>query len=78
MNLIKRSGSSYGDIDSENCRDAKDNASSYSDDLESYAGRLKRFAENKIFSDDCYSDFRRTKSSHDNYESTVSNVQSEC
>ena len=78
MNLIKRSGSSYSDSDSEDCRDAKDNASSYADDLASYAARLKRCAENKSFSDDCYSEFRRTKSSHSDYESAVSEVQSEC
>jgi len=78
INIIKGSSSSYSDSDSEDCRDAKDNASSYADDLASYARKLKNCAENKSFSDDCYSEFRRTKNSHYDYESAVSEVQSEC
>ena len=78
INIIKRSSSSYSDSDSEDCRDAKDNASIYADDLASYARKLKNCGENKSFSDDCYSEFRRTKNSHYDYESAVSEVQSEC
>jgi len=60
------------------CRDAWDRASSAADDLESYAGRLQRCAANRDFSDDCYTEARRTRSAHDDYSSAASDVQSEC
>lgn len=78
VNIMKRSSSSYSESDSEECREAKDNASSYADDLANYTKKLKNCAESKSFSDDCYWEFRRTKNSHSDYESAVSEVQSEC
>lgn len=60
------------------CRDAWDQAESAADDLASYAKRLKNCAEGRDFDDDCYSEFRRTKSAYDDYESAVSDVQSYC
>ena len=75
---MKRSSSSYSDSDSEDCRDAKDNASSYADDLARYSKKLKKCAENKRFSNNCNREFRKTKRSHRNYKSAVSTAQSEC
>lgn len=63
---------------SEECRDAKDQAESYRDDLESYTKRLYNCVEGNDLTDDCYSEFRRVKSAHSDFESAVSDVSSYC
>ena len=63
---------------SEECRDAKEQAESYRSDLESYTKRLYRCVEGNDLTDDCYSEFRRVKSAHSDFESAVSNVSSYC
>jgi hypothetical protein len=63
---------------SEDCRDARDNAESYLIDLESYINRLLRCVEGNDLTDDCYSEFRRVKSAHSDFESAVSDVSSYC
>ena len=63
---------------SEECRDARDQAESYRDDLEGYVKRLYRCVEGNDLTDDCYSEFRRVKSAHSDFESAVSDVGSYC
>ena len=60
------------------CRDAKEEAEGYRDDLESYTKRLSQCVEGNDLTDDCYSEFRRVKSSHSDFESAVSDVGSYC
>ena len=69
---------SSDDSGSEECRDAKEHARSAADELAHYAKRLKGCAENYDFSDDCSSEFRRTKNAFGEYESAVSDISSEC
>ena len=63
---------------SDECRDAKEQAESYRDDLESYTKRLYRCVDGNDLTDDCYSEFRRVKSAHSDFESAVSDVGSYC
>ncbi|QSP95506.1 hypothetical protein LPB19_03555 [Marinobacter salinisoli] len=63
---------------SDECRDAKEQAESYRSDLETYAKRLYRCVEGNDLTDDCYSEFRRVKSYHSDFESAVSDVSSYC
>jgi hypothetical protein len=63
---------------SEECRDAKEQAESYRDDLEGYIKRLYRCVEDNDLNDDCYSEFRRVKSAYSDFESAVSDVSSYC
>ena len=63
---------------SEECRDAREQAESYRDDLEGYVKRLYRCVEDNDLTDDCYSEFRRVKSAHSDFESAVSDVNSYC
>jgi len=63
---------------SEDCRDAKERAESYRSDLEGYTGRLHRCIEGNDLTDDCYSEFRRVRSAHSDFESAVSEVTSYC
>ena len=63
---------------SDECRDAKDEAESYRDDLEGYTKRLYKCVEGNDLTDDCYSEFRRVKSAHSDFESAVSDVSSYC
>jgi len=63
---------------SDECRDARDQAESYRSDLESYTKRLYRCVEGNDLTEDCYSEFRRVKSAHSDFESAVSNVSSYC
>jgi hypothetical protein len=63
---------------SSDCEDARNDAESAASDLAGYARRLQQCAENEDFSDDCYTEFRRVKSAYDSYESTVSEVSSDC
>ena len=60
------------------CQDAWDNANSAADDVATYAKRLISCVEGGDHSDDCYSEARRVKSYHSDYESAVSDVDSEC
>jgi hypothetical protein len=60
------------------CEDAWDTANSAADDVATYAKRLIRCVEGGDHSDDCYSEARRVRSSHSDYESAVSDVQYEC
>jgi hypothetical protein len=63
---------------SSDCEDAWDNASSSASDVASYAKRLIRCVEGGDYHDDCYSEFRRVKSAHSDYESAASEVGSYC
>lgn len=63
---------------SDDCRDAREQAESYRSDLEGYTKRLYRCIESNDLTDDCYSEFRRVKSYHNDFESAVSNVSSYC
>lgn len=63
---------------SSECRDAIDRAQSAASELSDYARRLRNCAEAQDYSDDCDTEFRRTRSAHDDYESAVSSFQSYC
>lgn len=76
--LIRAMSRSRAPKDTSDCRDAWDRAKSAADELASTASRLKRCAVGADFSDDCYGEMRRTKSAHDDYESAVSSVRSDC
>ena len=60
------------------CRDAQERAESAASELADRARRLRNCAESQDYSEDCSSEFRRVRSSHSDYESAVSSVQSEC
>lgn len=64
--------------DTEECRDAWDQANRVRDDVVSAAKRLIRCVEDSNHSDDCYSEARRVRSYHGDYESAVSTVQGSC
>lgn len=66
--------------ESEDCIDAKDNAESVLSDLEYKIKRLHRCVQYQYgeHTDDCYSEFRKVKSLHSDYESSVSDVSSYC
>lgn len=64
--------------DTEECRDAREQAESYRDDLEGYVKRLYRCVEGNDLTDDCDSEFRRVKSAYSDFESAVSDVSSYC
>ena len=66
----------YGD--SSDCSEARNTAESAAYDLASYSKRLQRCAENGDYSDDCYTEFRRVRSSHNDYQSAISQVSSYC
>jgi hypothetical protein len=63
---------------SEDCKKAKDSARSTASELEGYAKKVMRCADGSNLTDDCSSEFRRTKSAHSGYESMVSRVKREC
>lgn len=63
---------------SSQCRDARDEARSKASDLADYAKKLRNCAEAGDLSDDCETEFRRTKNAFEDYESAVSDVESEC
>jgi len=63
---------------SEECQEAKERAHSAAGELGYYANKLKNCAETYDFSDDCYTEFRRTKNAFEEYEAAVSEVSSEC
>lgn len=70
----RRQGSNH----SPDCQDARNRAQSAAQELADYARRLRSCAESQDFSDDCSSEFRRTRNSHSDYESAVSSVSSYC
>jgi len=70
--------SQKSDDDSSDCRDAKERAERAADDLATSATLLRSCAENKDFSNDCSSKFRRVRSAHSDYDSAVSRVRSYC
>jgi hypothetical protein len=63
---------------SSDCRDARNRAESAASDLADYARRLRNCAEAQNFSDDCSSEFRRTRSAHSDYEDAISSVSNYC
>jgi hypothetical protein len=63
---------------SNECKEAWDTANSTAEDVVSTAKRLIRCVEGSDHSDDCYSEARRVRSSHSDYESAASEVQSYC
>lgn len=60
------------------CEYAWDEARSAADDVETKAKRLISCVSSGGFDDDCYTEARRVRSSHQDYESAVSDVQSYC
>ena len=64
--------------DTDECRDAWDQANSAADDVVSASKRLIRCVEGSDNRDDCHSKARRVRSRHNDYESAVSEVQSYC
>jgi len=76
--LIYRLMSSRSSSESEECREARETAISAADDLEYSARRLANCASNRDLTDDCESEFVRVKNAHEDYESAVSEVNSEC
>jgi|GWRWMinimDraft_15_1066023.scaffolds.fasta_scaffold01124_8 hypothetical protein len=66
----------YGNEDE--CRNARERASSSALDLSIYARKLQRCAEAGDLTDDCSMEFRRVKNAHSDYESAVMDVGSEC
>jgi hypothetical protein len=60
------------------CKDAWTEADAAADELESAANDLSRCAKDTDFSDDCSHRFRGVRSAHSDFESAVSEVQSEC
>ena len=64
--------------DTSECQDAWDQANSAADDVASAAKRLIRCVEGSDHNDDCYSEARRVRSYHGDYEYAVSEVQSYC
>ncbi len=75
MQMLKSSAPSGA---SSECNDAWDNANNSAGDVASYAKRLVRCVESGDYHDDCYSEFRRVKSAHSDYESAASEVSSYC
>lgn len=60
------------------CREAQERAESAAQELADYSRKLRNCAESLDFSDDCDTEFRRVRDAHSDYESAVSEVQSEC
>ena len=64
--------------DSSECREAREDADSSSDELAHYARRLMNCALSKDFDDDCSTEFRRAKNAFYEYESDSSDFDSYC
>lgn len=60
------------------CRDSRSRATNAASELADYSRRLRSCAESVDFSDDCSSEFRRVRGAHDEYESAVTDVGSNC
>lgn len=63
---------------SADCRDAMSRAETSASELADYAKRLQQCADSQDYSDDCSTEYRRTRSAHSDYESAVSSVGSYC
>lgn len=63
---------------SDECKEAKEGAENYRADLEGYVMRLHRCVESNDLTDDCYTEFRRVRSAFSDFESAISEVNSEC
>lgn len=72
---MSRSAPSGG---SEECRDAKQDADYKRRELVDYARRLMRCAESSDLTDNCYTEARRARNAQSDFESAVSEVDSEC
>ena len=60
------------------CREAKEQAKSYRDDLEEYVNSLHWCVVGNDFTNDCSWEFKRVGSAHSHFESVVSDVSSFC
>ncbi len=60
------------------CREAQERAESAASELADRARKLRNCAESQDYSEDCSSEFRRTRNAHSDYESAISSVRSEC
>lgn len=60
------------------CRDARERVESAASELADRARKLRSCAESQNYSDDCSSEFRRVRNAQHDYESAVSDIQSEC
>jgi hypothetical protein len=76
--IVKMLSRSSAPKNTDDCEDAWDEANSTADDVVYYSKRLITCVENSDHSDDCYSEARRVRSYHSDYESAVSEVQYEC
>lgn len=74
----RMAASRSSDGQSPSCKSAREEAEQAANELADYARRLLRCAEGMDFSDDCSSEFRRTRSAHSDYESAISSVSSDC
>lgn len=68
----------YGEGEDQACAVARDAAQSAASELASTSQRLSRCAANEDFENDCSTEFRRVRFAHSDYESAVSEVQSDC
>jgi hypothetical protein len=64
--------------DADGCNDATESYNSAISDIEGYLRRYARCVSDSQGNDDCSSEFRRLRSAQDDFESAVSNRQSEC
>jgi len=62
----------------EECQELKEEAKEYREDLMKYTKRLYECLNNSNYTDDCYSEFRKVKSLHSDFESSISDISSEC
>lgn len=60
------------------CSDAIDAYNDAISDIDSYLKRYARCLQNSEGSDDCSSEFRKLKNAQNDFESAVSEYQSEC
>ena len=74
----RQKAQAYGNDKSSECQDALSQAENNASGLANYARRLRNCAETQDYSDDCSSEFRRTKNAFNDYESAVSSVGSYC
>ena len=78
MTILRAVQSRGSSNDSSSCREAKERAESAANELSDYARKLRNCADAKNFSDDCSTEFRRTRSAFDDYETASSGVLSYC
>jgi hypothetical protein len=66
------------DNGSEDCKHARNDAESAANELEYDAQKLANCASRKDLDNNCESEFRKTKNAFEEYNSAVSDVDSEC